>query len=107
MPYDQTIQLVNYYASREYPEKLRRIKYFDKESNKQFIFLTNNFGLSALQVAMLYHYWWKIELFFKWIKQYLIVKLFWDHSENAVKVQIYVTVITFVTIALVKQNHTR
>ena len=102
--YDQTIQLVNYYASREYPEKLRRIKYFDKESNKQFIFLTNNFGLSALQVAMLYHYRWKIELFFKWIKQHLKVKSFWGHSENAVKVQIYVAIITFVTVALVKQK---
>ena len=102
--YDQTIQLVNYYACKEYPEKLRRIKYFDKGSNKQFIFLTNNFSLSALQVAMLYHYRWKIELFFKWIKQHLKVKSFWGHSENAVKVQIYVAIITFVTVALVKQK---
>jgi hypothetical protein len=102
--YDQTIQLVNYYASREYPEKLRRIKYFDKESNKRFIFLTNNFALSALQVALLYHYRWKIELFFKWIKQHLKVKSFWGHSENAVKVQIYVAIITFVTVALVRQK---
>ena len=103
--YDQTIQLVNYYACKDYPEKLRRIKYFDKESNKQFVFLTNNFSLTALQVAMLYYYRWKIELFFKWIKQHLKVKSFWGHSENAVKVQVYVAIITFVIVALVKQKH--
>lgn len=102
--YDQTIKLVNYYATKEYPEKLRRIKYFDKETNKKFIFLTNNFAITALQVAMLYHHRWKIELFFKWIKQHLKVKTFWGHSENAVRVQIYVAIITFVTIAIVKQK---
>jgi hypothetical protein len=102
--YDQTTQLVNFYASKEYLEKLRRVKYFDKETNKQFIFLTNNFELPALQIALLYKYRWKIELFFKWIKQHLKVKSFWGHSENAVKVQIYVAIITFVTVALVKHK---
>jgi len=102
--YDQTILLVNFYALKEYPEKLRRIKYLDQETNKLFIFLTNNFELSALQVALLYKYRWKIELFFKWIKQHLKVKSFWGHSENAVKVQVYVAIITFVTVALVKQK---
>lgn len=102
--YDQTIQLVNFYAVQQYAEKLRRIKYFDKETNKQFVFLTNNFELPALHVAMLYKYRWKIELFFKWIKQHLKVKSFWGHSENAVKVQVYVAIITFVTVALVKQK---
>ena len=102
--YDQTIQLVNFYVSKEYPQKLRRVKYFDKETNKQFIFLTNNFELPALQVALLYKYRWKIELFFKWIKQHLKVKSFWGHSENAVKVQVYVAIITFVTVALVKHT---
>ncbi|MCX6185984.1 MAG: IS4 family transposase [Bacteroidetes bacterium] len=102
--YDQTIQLVNFYAVQQYAYKLRRIKYFDKETNKQFIFLTNNFELPALHVAMLYKYRWKIELFFKWIKQHLKVKSFWGHSENAVKVQVYVAIITFVTVALVKQK---
>ena len=102
--YDQTIQLVNFYVSKQYPKKLRRVKYFDKETNKKFIFLTNNFEITALQVAQLYKYRWKIELFFKWIKQHLKVKSFWGHSENAVKVQVYVAIITFVVVALVKQK---
>lgn len=102
--YDQTIKLVNFYALKQYPEKLRRIKYLDSETNKKFIFLTNNFELTALQIALLYKYRWKIELFFKWIKQHLKVKSFWGHSENAVKVQVYVAIITFVTVAIVKQK---
>ena len=102
--YDQTIQLVNFYVSKQYPKKLRRVKYFDKETNKKFIFLTNNFEITALQIALLYKYRWKIELFFKWIKQHLKVKSFWGHSENAVKVQVYVAIITFVVVALVKQK---
>ena len=102
--YDQTIKLVNYYAAKEYPDKLRRVKYYDKESNKQFVFLTNNFEVTPLQIAMLYKHRWKIELFFKWIKQHLKIKSFWGHSENAVRVQVYVAIITFVTIALLKQK---
>ncbi len=102
--YDQTIQLVNFYVSKQYPKKLRRVKYFDQETNKIFIFLTNNFDITALQVALLYKYRWKIELFFKWIKQHLKVKSFWGHSENAVKVQVYVAIITFVLVAIIKQK---
>lgn len=102
--YDQTIKLVNSYAVKLYPEKLRRVKYFDKETNKIFIFLTNNFEITALQVALLYKHRWKIELFFKWVKQHLKIKSFWGHSENAVKVQVYVAIITFVTVAIVKQK---
>lgn len=102
--YDQTILLVNFYALKEYPEKLRRIKYFDQETNKTFIFLTNNFDLKPLQIALLYKHRWKIELFFKWIKQHLKVKSFRGYSENAVKVQVYVAIITFVTVALVKNK---
>ncbi len=102
--YDQTIKLVNYYAAKEYPAKLRRVKYYDIESNKHFIFLTNNFEITALQIAMLYKQRWKIELFFKWIKQHLKVKSFWGHSENAVRIQVYIAIITFVTIAIVKQK---
>jgi len=102
--YDQTIKLVNYYALKEYPEKLRRIKYYDNETKKIFIFLTNNFELTALEIALLYKYRWKIELFFKWIKQHLKVKSFWGHSENAVRVQVYVAIITFVTVAIIKQK---
>ena len=102
--YDQTIQLVNFYVVKQYPQKLRRVKYFDSETNKKFIFLTNNFNITALQVALLYKYRWKIELFFKWIKQHLKVKSFWGYSENAVKVQVYVAITTFVLIALIKQK---
>jgi len=102
--YDQTIKLVNYYSLKEYPEKLRRIKYYDIETKKTFIFLTNNFELTALEIALLYRYRWKIELFFKWIKQHLKVKSFWGHSENAVRVQVYVAIITFVTVAIIKQK---
>lgn len=102
--FDQTIKLVNHSAIKLYPEKLRRVKYFDEETNKTFIFLTNNFEITALQIALLYKYRWKIELFFKWVKQHLKIKSFWGHTENAVKVQVYVAIITFVTVAIVKQK---
>jgi hypothetical protein len=102
--YDQTIKLVNYIALKEYPEKLRRIKFYDIESKKTFVFLSNNFELTALEIALLYRYRWKIELFFKWIKQHLKVKSFWGHSENAVRVQVYVAIITFVTVAIMKNK---
>ena len=101
---DQTIKLANFYASKEYAEKFRRIKYFDEETQKQFVFITNNFELSSLQIANLYKHRWKIELFFKWIKQHLKVKSFWGYSENAVKVQVYCALITFLTVAIVKQK---
>ena len=102
--YDQTIKLENVKSRHEYPEKFRRVKYYDAETDNTFIFLTNNIDLSALEIALLYKYRWKIELFFKWIKQHLKVKSFWGHSENAVKVQIYVAIITFVTVAFVKHK---
>jgi hypothetical protein len=102
--FDQTIKLVNFYSLKEYPEKLRRVKYYDADSDKTFIFLTNNFQITALQIALLYKHRWKIELFFKWIKQHLKIQSFWGHSENAVKVQVYVAIITFVNVAIVKQK---
>lgn len=101
---DQTIMLVGYYAKRDYPEKLRRIKYYDAETDILFVFLTNNFELTALEIALLYKYRWKIELFFKWIKQHLKIKTFWGTSENAVKTQVYIAIITFVLIAIVKHK---
>ena len=101
---DQTIKLVNYYAEKEYPDKFRRIKYVDEETQKQFVFITNNFDLEPLQIAHLYKHRWKIELFFKWIKQHLKVKSFWGYSENAVKVQVYCALITFLTVVIVKQK---
>lgn len=101
---DQTIALENYYAQKDYPKHLRRIKFFDKETKKTFVFLTNNFNLTAMQIALLYKYRWKIELFFKWIKQHLKVKSFWGHSENAVKIQVYCAIISFLTVAIMKHK---
>lgn len=101
---DQTIKLVTFYVAKDYPEMLRRIKFHDAETGKTFVFLTNNFELTALQIALLYKHRWKIELFFKWIKQHLKIKSFWGHSENAVKVQVYCALITFVSVALLKEK---
>jgi hypothetical protein len=99
---DQAVLLAGFYASKDYPEKLRRIKYYDEETNAEFVFLTNNFELSANDIALLYKYRWKIELFFKWIKQHLKVLTFWGISENAVKIQIYCAITTYVLVAIVK-----
>ena len=99
---DQTVILTGFYAQKNYPEKLRRIKYYDTETNIFFVFLSNNFELTAFEISLLYKYRWKIELFFKWIKQHLKIKTFWGTSENAVKTQVYIAIITFVLIAIVK-----
>jgi len=101
---DQTIKLNNYYANKKYPEKLRRVKYYDAEINMTFEFVSNDFSVSALQIAQLYKQRWQIELFFKWIKQHLKVKSFWGYTENAVKIQIYTAIITYVTVAIMKQE---
>ena len=77
---DQKIKLNNFYASQDYPEELRRIKFYDSENKRTFVFLTNNHELKATEIAQLYKHRWKIELFFKWIKQHLKVKSFWGHS---------------------------
>lgn len=99
---DQTIRLKNYKVSLKYPETLRRIKYYDSELEMEFCFITNNFEVTAVEVARLYKYRWTIELFFKWIKQHLKVKTFWGYSFNAVKTQIYIAMITYLLVALVK-----
>jgi hypothetical protein len=102
--YDQTIMLSNYYASIDYPEKLRRIKFKDEETGKILIFLTNNFHLKATEIAQLYKHRWKIELFFKWIKQHLKIKSFWGQSENAVKTQVWIAVSVYVLVAIAKKH---
>lgn len=99
---DQTVKPECFYPGKFYPEKLRRIKFKDKETGRIFIFITNNFVLPAPDIAMLYKYRWKIELFFKWIKQHLKIKAFWGTSENAVKTQIYIAIITYVLVAIIK-----
>jgi hypothetical protein len=86
---DQIGKLSGFYVSKDYPDKLRKVKFYDQETDRTFYFLTNNFDLSAAQVAFLYKKRWEIELFFKWIKQHLKVKAFWGTSENAVRIQIY------------------
>ncbi|OHE24072.1 MAG: transposase [Syntrophobacterales bacterium RBG_19FT_COMBO_59_10] len=102
--YDQTIMLVTPKSLAGYPEKLRRVKYFDAEREKQLVFLTNNFVLPALTIAKLYKCRWQIELFFKWIKQHLRIKAFYGTSINAVKTQIWIAVSTYVLVAIIRKR---
>lgn len=99
--YDQIGKLLGIYVSVDYPEKLRKIKFYDQENDRELIFLTNNFELSAEQVAFLYKERWQVELFFKWIKQHLKIKSFWGTTENAVRIQIYSAIITYCLVAVV------
>jgi hypothetical protein len=101
---DQTIVLSGIKTSKEYPDKLRRVGYFDDKSERRFSFLTNNFIVPALVVAELYRCRWQVELFFKWIKQHLRIKSFYGTSENAVKTQIWIAVSVYVLVAIVKKK---
>jgi len=98
---DQIGKLTGFYVSKQYPDKLRRVKFYDTETERTFVFLTNNTEITAEQVALLYKNRWQVELFFKWIKQHLKIKSFWGTSENAVKVQIYTAIITYCLVAIV------
>ena len=102
--YDQTIMLNNHYASKDYPAKMRRIKFLDSDNGKILIFLTNNYHLKAKEIAQLYKHRWKIELFFKWIKQHLKIKSFWGMTENAVKTQVWIAVSVYVLVAIAKKR---
>ena len=101
--YDQTGTLKGFNSLKGYPEKIRRIKFNDCEQNRTFIFLTNNMELKAAEIADLYKHRWKVELFFKWIKQHLRIKAFWGTTENAVKTQVYIAVITYTLVAMIRQ----
>ena len=101
---DAEIALTGFYPSQYYPSKLRLVRYWDEEQGREFLFLTNALGLSSLLVAELYKNRWQIELFFKWLKQHLKVKKFWGTSENAVKTQIYVAIITYCLVAIVQHD---
>ena len=101
---DQTIRLNGFYASQDYPAVLRRVGYYDIATNKKFIFLTNNFSLDALTIAGIYKCRWRIEIFFKWIKQYLRIKTFFGTSINAVKTQIWIAISVYVLAAIVKKE---
>ena len=101
---DQIILLNGFYARKNYPEKLRRIRYFDADNDKTLVFITNNFTLPAVTIADLYRCRWKVELFFKWIKQHLRIKAFYGTTENAVKTQIWIAISVYVLVAIVKKR---
>ena len=100
---DQIITLQGFYARKDYPEKLRRIRYIDHQ-NKRLVFITNNLSLPAWTIAELYRCRWQIELFFKWIKQHLRIKSFYGTSENAVKTQIWIAISVYVLVAIIKKR---
>ena len=101
---DAVISLIGYYPSRRYPEKLRLVRYWDTEQEREFAFLTNAFHLSSLQVAELYRNRWQVELFFKWLKQHLKIKKFWGTTENAVRIQIYSAICAYCLVAIVQHD---
>ena len=101
---DQTIVLTGFYSRQDFDTPLRRIKFKDPKTGKRLVFLTNNFALPAITIADLYRCRWQVELFFKWIKQHLRIKVFFGTSENAVKTQIWIAVSVYVLVAIVKKR---
>jgi hypothetical protein len=101
---DHTVTLTSAASVKNYPDPLRRVRYYDLEQRRWLIFLTNNFDLPALTIAQLYKSRWKVELFFKWIKQHLRIKAFYGNSENAVKTQIWIAITVYVLVAIVKKR---
>lgn len=101
---DQSVTLRGFYAKKSYPDKLRRIKYYDADKKKRLVFLTNNFLLPAVTIADIYRCRWQVELFFKWIKQHLRIKAFYGTSENAVKTQIWIAISVYVLVAIVRKR---
>ena len=101
---DQTIVFSNSGAAKDYPEKLRRIRFYDAKNQKYLTFLTNNFALPALTIALIYKSRWQIELFFKWIKQHLRIKAFYGTSENSVKTQVWIAISVYVLVAIIKKR---
>ena len=100
---DQTIRLTGPKTSKLYPQRLRRIKYRDPDTNSLLVFLTNNFDIKAEDICILYKNRWQIELFFKWIKQHLRIKSFWGYSPNAVKTQVWIAICTYLLVAYAKK----
>src|SRR5256712_1256141 len=101
---DQTVILTSFESASVYPDALRRVSYFDAETNKRLKFLTNNFALPALTIAQIYKCRWQVELFFKWIKQHLRIKAFYGTSDNAVKTQIWIAVSVYVLVAIIRKR---
>ena len=101
---DQIIKFSHFYAAKKYSDKLRRIKYFDKETKRHYVFLTNDLRIEARTVADLYKNRWQIEIFFKWIKQHLKIKAFWGYSSNAVRTQICIAICVYLIVAIIKKR---
>jgi hypothetical protein len=101
---DKTVLLTIPKSKKLYPEKLRLVEFYDLENDELLVFLTNNFEITALEVANLYRNRWQIEVFFKWIKQNLTIKKFWGHSENAVKIQLWIAIIAYLLVAYAKHS---
>jgi len=101
---DQVGHFAGPQARRDYPEKLRRVRYWDQENQRFLVFLTNHPALPALTVADLYRSRWKVELFFRWIKQHLRIKAFYGTSDNAVKTQVWIAISVYVLIAIIKKQ---
>ena len=101
---DQTVTLTGFYSQQGFPAPLRRVRFTDPETGKRLVFLTNNFALPALTITKLYRQRWQIELFFKWIKQHLRIKVFFGESENAVKSQIWIAVSVYVLVAIIRKR---
>jgi hypothetical protein len=101
---DQSIQLLVPKSKKQFPEKIRRIKYYDKEKSLMLVFLTNNFEIDALDIATIYKNRWQIEVFFRWIKQNLQIKTLWGHSENAVKIHLWTAICTYLIVAYLKHQ---
>jgi len=101
---DQSICLTGFYAAKRYPKELRRIRFYDVEHQRDLVFLTNHFELTALLIAQLYRQRWQVELFFKWIKQHLRIKVFFGRSANAVRTQIWIAVCVYALVAIVRKE---
>lgn len=101
---DQIISLQAFYAAKKYPDKLRRVRFYDVEQRRPLVFLTNHFGLPALTVARLYQQRWQVELFFRWLKQHLRIKTFYGTSANAVRTQLWVAVSVYALVAILKKR---
>src|SRR5574344_1595509 len=101
---DQVIRLTNYLTKQKYPAVLRRVTYYAADKNKTFVYLTNNMEMPATQVALLYKYRWRVELFFKWIKQHLKIKSFWGTTESAVRIQIFTAITAYCMVAIIEHD---
>lgn len=101
---DQTISLTSFYAAKDYPDKLRRVRLYDAQHTRSLVLLTNHFDLSALMIAQLYRQRWQVELFFKWLKQHLRIKAFYGRSENAVHTQLWVALCVYALVAIVRKQ---